>query len=87
MRHDTIEKSVNLMMVLIVFAVSIGGLGIIEVGLVWLFVEFTGAEPEAVLMVAICQRLAWIFASIPGKGCVAEPGFVDVTPGRGVIII
>ena len=46
--------------------VSIGGIGILEGGLVLLFVKFTGAAPEAVLTVALCQRLAWIFASIPG---------------------
>ena len=46
--------------------VSIGGLGILEGGLVLLFVKFTGAAPEAVLTVALCHRLTWIFASIPG---------------------
>lgn len=46
--------------------VSIGGLGILEGGLVLLFVQFTGAAPEAVITLALCQRLTWVFSSIPG---------------------
>ncbi len=46
--------------------VSIAGIGILEGGLVLLFVQFTGSEKEAVIALALCQRLTWIFASVPG---------------------
>ncbi|MHC4551368.1 MAG: lysylphosphatidylglycerol synthase transmembrane domain-containing protein [Planctomycetota bacterium] len=46
--------------------ISIGGLGILEGGLVVCFVQFTGAAPEQVIALALCQRLTWIAASIPG---------------------
>ena len=46
--------------------ISIAGLGILEGGLVLLFVQFTGAAPEAVIALALCQRLTWVFGSIPG---------------------
>ena len=34
-----------------------------------------------------CPLSSRISASMPGNGCVAEPGFVVVTPGSGVIMI
>ena len=46
--------------------ISIGGLGILEGGLVVCFVQFTGAAPEQVIALALCQRLTWVAASIPG---------------------
>ncbi|MBC8379541.1 MAG: flippase-like domain-containing protein [Planctomycetes bacterium] len=46
--------------------ISIGGLGILEGGIVLLFVRFTGAEEDAVKALAICQRLTLVIASIPG---------------------
>ncbi|UCE92966.1 MAG: flippase-like domain-containing protein [Flavobacteriaceae bacterium] len=46
--------------------ISIGGLGILEGGVVLLFVQFTHADPDVVLAMALCQRLTWILASIPG---------------------
>ena len=46
--------------------VSIAGIGILEGGIVWLFVQFTGAAPEAAIALALCQRLTWVVASIPG---------------------
>ena len=48
--------------------ISIGGLGILEGGLVVCFVRLTGASPEAVIALALCQRLTWLAASIPGMG-------------------
>ena len=45
---------------------SIAGIGILEGGLVILFVQFTGAEKEAVMALALCQRLIWVIASFPG---------------------
>ena len=45
---------------------SLAGLGIVEGGLVILFVEFTGAERETATALAFCQRLTWILASMPG---------------------
>lgn len=46
--------------------ISIAGIGILEGGIVFLFVQFTGAETEAAIALALCQRLTWIVASIPG---------------------
>ncbi|MHC4523987.1 MAG: lysylphosphatidylglycerol synthase transmembrane domain-containing protein [Planctomycetota bacterium] len=45
---------------------SIAGIGILEGGLVLLFVQFTGASAESVMAMALCQRLAWILGSLPG---------------------
>ena len=45
---------------------SIAGLGILEGGLVVLFVQFTGAGEDAAKALALCQRLIWILASLPG---------------------
>lgn len=46
--------------------VSIAGIGLLEGGIVLLFVQFTGAAPEAAIALALCQRLTWIVASVPG---------------------
>ena len=46
--------------------VSIAGIGILEGGLVFLFVRYAGASPEAAAALALCQRLTWLGASIPG---------------------
>jgi len=46
--------------------VSIAGIGILEGGLVFLFVHYTGANPEAAAALALCQRLTWLGASLPG---------------------
>lgn len=46
--------------------VSIAGLGILEGGLVFLFVRYGGATPEAAAALALCQRLTWVAASLPG---------------------
>jgi uncharacterized membrane protein YbhN (UPF0104 family) len=46
--------------------VSIAGIGILEGGVVFLFVQFAGADPLDVATLALCQRLTWIVASIPG---------------------
>lgn len=46
--------------------VSIAGIGILEGGIVLLFVQFTGASAEAAIALALCQRLTWVVASIPG---------------------
>lgn len=46
--------------------ISIAGIGVLEGGIVFLFVQFTGAEPEAAIALALCQRLTWIIASMPG---------------------
>jgi len=46
--------------------ISIGGAVVIEVVLVGLFVEFTGADESAAAALALCQRFIWIAASLPG---------------------
>lgn len=45
---------------------SIAGIGILEGGLVVLFVQITGAIKESVMALALCQRLAWWIGSLPG---------------------
>jgi uncharacterized protein (TIRG00374 family) len=45
---------------------SIAGIGILEGGLVLLFVQFAGAEQEAAIALAFCQRFIWVLASLPG---------------------
>lgn len=46
--------------------ISIAGIGVLEGGLVLLFFHFTGADKDAVAALALCQRLTWLVASIPG---------------------
>lgn len=46
--------------------VSIGGAVVVEGLLAYLFIEFAGVEPEAALAIALCQRVVWMFASLPG---------------------
>lgn len=46
--------------------VSIGGAVVIEVVLAGLFVKFAGVEETAAAALALCQRLVWIVASLPG---------------------
>jgi hypothetical protein len=46
--------------------VSIAGIGILEGGIVFLFAHFTGADENVVAALALCQRLTWWIASVPG---------------------
>jgi hypothetical protein len=46
--------------------VSIGGAVVIEVVLAGLFVKFAGVDETAAAALALCQRLVWIMASLPG---------------------
>ncbi len=46
--------------------VSIAGIGILEGGLVFLFVRYGGASAESAAALALCQRLTWLGASLPG---------------------
>lgn len=46
--------------------VSIAGIGILEGGVVFLFVHFAGADAEMVTALALCQRVTWVLASMPG---------------------
>ncbi len=46
--------------------ISIAGIGILEGGIVFLFVRYTGATTEAAAALALCQRLTWLAASLPG---------------------
>lgn len=61
--------------------VSIAGVGILEGGIVLLFVQFTGAQPEAAIALALCQRLTWIVASIPGLAVHLSGTHRHKTPG------
>lgn len=46
--------------------ISIAGIGILEGGVVFLFVTFAKADLESVTALALCQRITWIAASLPG---------------------
>lgn len=46
--------------------ISIAGLGVLEAGVVTLFVSLTGATGESALALAFCQRFVWVLASLPG---------------------
>jgi hypothetical protein len=46
--------------------ISISGIGILEGGLVFLFVRYSGTSTEAAAALALCQRLTWLGASLPG---------------------
>jgi uncharacterized protein (TIRG00374 family) len=47
--------------------ISIAGLGVLEAGMVVMFTHLTGTDSEnAAKVLAICQRLVWVLASLPG---------------------
>ncbi len=48
--------------------VSIAGVGVLEAGVVTLFVSLTGTPGESALALALCQRFVWVLASLPGGG-------------------
>jgi len=56
----------TLMWVVAALPISIGGAVVMEGGLAYLFVRFAGVETEAALALALCQRVTWMVASIPG---------------------
>jgi hypothetical protein len=46
--------------------VSVAGLGVVEASTVGLFVSLAGTTREKALALALCQRLIWVLASLPG---------------------
>jgi len=46
--------------------VSIGGAVIVESLLAYLFVQTAGVQAESALVLALCQRIIWMLASLPG---------------------
>jgi uncharacterized protein (TIRG00374 family) len=46
--------------------ISIGGVVVVEVLLVSLFVKFAGVAEESASALALCQRAVWMLASLPG---------------------
>ncbi|MHC4083682.1 MAG: lysylphosphatidylglycerol synthase transmembrane domain-containing protein [Planctomycetota bacterium] len=46
--------------------VSIGGVVVVEVLLISLFVKFAGVAEESASALALCQRAVWMLASLPG---------------------
>jgi uncharacterized protein (TIRG00374 family) len=46
--------------------VSIGGAVVVEGSLVILFTQFAGIEEPAAWAIALCQRVVWMLASLPG---------------------
>ena len=46
--------------------VSIGGAVVVEGTLAYLFIHYAGVEAEAALALALCQRIVWMIASLPG---------------------
>jgi uncharacterized membrane protein YbhN (UPF0104 family) len=55
-----------IMWVVAAVPVSPAGLGIFEWGTKKGFVALTGADPASALAIALCQRLVWLLASLPG---------------------
>ncbi len=55
-----------IMWVVAAVPVSPAGLGIFEWGTKKGFVALTGADPGSALAIALCQRLIWLLASLPG---------------------
>lgn len=58
--------SFTLMWVIGALPISIGGAGVMEVGLVYLFTQLSGIDPESALAIALCQRFIWMITSLPG---------------------
>ncbi|MFC1677077.1 lysylphosphatidylglycerol synthase transmembrane domain-containing protein [Planctomycetota bacterium] len=56
----------TLMWVVGALPISVGGAGVVEGGLAYLFIKFAGAEPEAALAIALSQRFVWMITSLPG---------------------
>jgi len=48
--------------------VSIGGAGVVEGGLIWLFTVLAGVEWEKAFAIALLQRVVWMLTSLPGAG-------------------
>ncbi len=48
--------------------ISIAGIGVVEGGLIYLFMQFGGASSGAAAALALSQRAVWIIASLPGLG-------------------
>ena len=46
--------------------ISIGGMVVVEVLLISLFVKFAGVAEESASALALCQRAVWMLASLPG---------------------
>jgi len=46
--------------------ISIGGVVVVEGSLAYLFIHFAGVQAEAALALALCQRMVWMIASLPG---------------------
>lgn len=46
--------------------VSLAGIGLLEGGMVALFTHLAGVEQQKAFALALCQRLAWLVASLPG---------------------
>jgi glycosyltransferase 2 family protein len=46
--------------------ISIAGLGVLEGGMVALFMRLAGATQSSATALAICQRFIWVLASLPG---------------------
>ena len=54
------------MWVVAALPISVAGLGVLEAGIVELFVRLAGTVAERALALAVCQRLVWVLASLPG---------------------
>lgn len=46
--------------------VSVGGAGVMEGMLMYLFIRYAGVEPELAGALAVCQRMVWMITSLPG---------------------
>jgi uncharacterized membrane protein YbhN (UPF0104 family) len=48
--------------------VSIGGAGVVEGGLLWLFTALAHVQSEKAFAIALLQRIVWMLTSLPGAG-------------------
>jgi hypothetical protein len=46
--------------------ISIGGAGIVEGLLFFMFTKFAGVDEGPALALALCQRIVWMLTSLPG---------------------
>jgi len=56
------------MWVVAVLPISVAGIGVLEGGIVFLFVHLTQTTQEQATCLALCQRFIWLLTSIPGAG-------------------
>ncbi|HEV57351.1 MAG TPA: flippase-like domain-containing protein [Phycisphaerales bacterium] len=67
--------------------ISIGGTGVVEGGLYWLFTDIGRAEKGAAAALAICQRFVLLLGSMPGLAVHLLGGHLPKLPERGEFFV